>query len=121
MLFLTNDTVIDIDDEPDFAVVFTMQHSLLGKTFDLTKPLDKNSVVQISAISKNSEIYIAYADGKIDTTDGSITQGPTVTGGTLTMTRSGDKFTVKLSVTLSDGRNIAADWEGTATKMEIPE
>ena len=64
---------------------------------------------------------IEYDDGTIDTTDGGSSQGPSVTGGTLLLTRSGDNFTVELSVTLSDGSSVSADWKGTATKIDIPE
>lgn len=121
-LVLLKDVITGIPEKgPDFGVSVTMTESLYGKTVDLTKPVTLNSHLGIYGINKNAEITISYENGEIDTADGSITQGPTVTGGTLTMTRSGDNFTVKLSVTLSDGSSAAADWKGTATKMEIPE
>lgn len=122
MLYLLKDVVTGMpQEEPDFGIGIMITESLYGKTLDLTKPLARSSYLYIGGITKNTEITIEYSDGTIDTADGSITQGPTVTGGTLLLTRSGDNFTVKLSVTLSDGSSASADWKGKATKIEIPE
>ena len=92
-----------------------------GKTIDLTKPVARSSYLLIAGMNKNLDVSIEYDDGTIDTTDGGSSQGPSVTGGTLLLTRSGDNFTVELSVTLSDGSSVSADWKGTATKIDIPE
>lgn len=122
MLYLLKDVVTGMpQEEPDFGIGITITESLYGKTLDLTKPLDKSSYLNIVGVNKNDDVYIEYADGKIDTTDGGDGPVPTVTGGTLLLTRSGDNFTVKLSVTLSDGSSASADWKGKATKIEIPE
>lgn len=92
--------------------------SLPGKAIDLTKPLDPDSDLTILGINKKTEIGIYYSDGTItDDEDNALT----VSAGTLTLTRSGDNFTVKLSVTLPGGSSLAADWTGKATKTEIPE
>lgn len=121
-LFLLKDVTTEMpEEEPDFGINIMITESLYGKTLDLTQPVARSSYLYLSGATKNSEITIEYSDGTIDTADGSITQGPTVTGGTLLLTRSGDNFTVKLSVTLSDGSSLSADWKGKATKIEISE
>lgn len=121
MLYLLKDVVTGMpQEEPDFGIGIMITESLYGKTLDLTKPLDKSSYLNIVGVNKNDDVYIEYADGKIDTTDGGDGPVPTVTGETLLLTRSGDNFTVKLSVKLSDGKSIFADWTGKATKIQIP-
>lgn len=121
-LYLFKDVLTGIpEEEPDFAIGIAITESLYGKTLDLTKPVALSSYLSILGMNKNAEITIEYDAGKIDTSDGSETPGPTVTGGTLLLTRNGDKFTVKLAVTLSDGSSASVDWEGTATKIQIPE
>ena len=102
-------------------VMIVITESLYGKTIDLTKPVARSSYLLIAGMNKNLDVSIEYDDGTIDTTDGGSSQGPSVTGGTLLLTRSGDNFTVELSVTLSDGSSVSADWKGTATKIDIPE
>ena len=92
--------------------------SLPGKTIDLTKPLDPDLRLTILGVNQKTQIGIYYENGTItDDNDDALT----VSAGTLTLTRSGDNFTVKLSVTLPGGRSLAADWTGKATKSEIPE
>lgn len=121
-LFLFKDVTTGMpQEEPDFGISIVITESLYGKTLDLTKPVARSSYLTIAGATKNTDFYIEYSDGTIDTTDGGDGQGPTVTGGTMLLTRSGDNFTVKLSVTLSDGSSASADWKGKATKIEMPE
>ncbi|WP_052011149.1 hypothetical protein [Alistipes onderdonkii] len=121
-LYLFKDVLTGMpEEEPDFGIMIVITESLYGKTIDLTKPVARSSYLLIAGMNKNLDVSIEYDDGTIDTTDGGSSQGPSVTGGTLLLTRSGDNFTVKLSVTLSDGSSVSADWKGTATKIDIPE
>lgn len=121
-LYLFKDVLTGMpEEEPDFGIMIVITESLYGKTIDLTKPVARSSYLLIAGMNKNLDVSIEYDDGTIDTTDGGSSQGPSVTDGTLLLTRSGDNFTVELSVTLSDGCSVSADWKGTATKIDIPE
>lgn len=106
-------------EEPEFYIGIEISESLLGKTLDLTKPLDQTKVpapyLYIGAVNNDQELDIEYYDNLIDVTDNA-----TVTSGKLTVTRNGDKFSVKLYVELSDESWASADWKGTATKIRIP-
>lgn len=120
-LYLLREVYTSVPDhDPDFSVNIEVSESLNGKTLDLTKPLDQSGTsipyLYIAAIADGTEFEIEYYNGQIGATDNA-----TVTSGTLTATRNGNKFTVKLSVTLSDGNSIRADWKGTATKIEFSE
>ena len=77
----------------DYGVDIEVSESLIGKTIDLTEP-----VTQTGPLRPYLSVY-----------------------GMLTVTRDGDNFSVKLSVKLSDGKSIFADWTGKATKVTIPE
>ena len=117
-LYLLKDVLTEIPDEnPGFAIGLMFPESLLGKTIDLTKPLDPDLGLTILGINKKTEIGIYYENGTITDDEGDTL---TVSAGTLALTRSGDNFTVKLSVTLPGGSSLAADWTGKATKTEIP-
>ena len=121
-LYLFKDVLTGMpEEEPDFGIMIVITESLYGKTIDLTKPVARSSYLLIAGMNKNLDVSIEYDDGTIDTTDGGSSQGPSVTGGTLLLTRSGDNFTVELSVTLSDGSSVSAACTGTATKIDIPE
>ena len=121
-LYLFKDVLTGMpEEEPDFGIMIVITESLYGKTIDLTKPVARSSYLLIAGMNKNLDVSIEYDDGTIDTTDGGSSQGPSVTGGTLLLTRSGDNFTVELSVTLSDGSSVSADWKGPATKIDTPE
>ena len=50
-----------------------------------------------------------------------LTEPVTQTGPLRPYLSVGDNFSVKLSVKLSDGKSIFADWTGKATKVTIPE
>ena len=118
-LFLLKDVLTEIPedgDDPDFGISIEFSESLLGKTIDLTNPLDPDLRLIIFGINKKTEIGIYYNDGTI--TDGK-DDALTVSAGTLTLTRSGDNFTVELSVTLSDGSSLAAEWKGKVTKSDL--
>ncbi len=118
VLYLLKDVLTEIPEEdPGFAIGLVFSESLPGKAIDLTKPLDPDLGLAILGINKKTNIRIYYYDGTItDEKDNALT----VSAGTLTLTRSGDNFTVKLSVTLPGGRSLAADWTGKATKTETP-
>ena len=113
-LFPTELTAVP-EEEPDFYVTIDMSESLYGKTIDLTKPLVQGTMpwpyLCITAKNGSSKISIDFDEDWI---------AGKVTAGKLTVTKNGDKFTVELSVTLSDGQFISAAWTGKATKMEIP-
>lgn len=118
-LILLKDTFSQIPkDEPSFYVGIELSESLYGKTLDLTKPIEKNSNLQpylyITVVGNEKDFSIEYYDNTIR-----VTNDATVTAGTLTATRNGNKFTVKLSVKLSNGNSTTADWEGTATKVSF--
>lgn len=117
VLFLSKDVLPEISEEdPDFAIGLAVSESLLGKTIDLTKPLDPNLGLNIYGINKKAHVEIYYENGTI--TDGN-DDALTIPAGTLTLTRNGDNFTVKLSITFPGGSSLAADWAGKATKTEI--
>lgn len=126
-LMLLKDFLTEIpENTPDFVITIALSESLWGKTIDLTQPIVKSGVLNpgIKLQAQNtpdSHLWISYtSDGKIVVSNG--VSGPcdaTVTAGTLTVGRSGDNFTVRLSVTLSDDRSIAAEWKGTATKVML--
>lgn len=118
-LYLFKDAFSQVPtEEPSFYVNIEVSESLYGKTLDLTKPLEKNSNLQpylyITAVGNEKDFSIEYYDNTIR-----VTNDATVTAGTLTATRTGNKFTVKLSVKLSNGNSTTADWEGTATKVSF--
>ena len=96
-----------------------------GKTIDLTKPIVKSGTLEpylgIIASADGTTIEIDNSEGSIDISVQEADSPLTVTAGSLKVTKHGGDFSVKFFVNLSDGRNIAADWKGTATKMEIPE
>lgn len=122
-LYLFKDVLTGMpEEEPDFGIMIVITESLYGKTIDLTKPVARSSYLLIAGMNKNLDVSIEYDDGTIDTTDGGSSQGPSVTGGTLLLTRQRLTISsVELSVTLSDGSSVSADWKGTATKIDIPE
>lgn len=105
-------------EEPSFYVNIEVSESLNGKTLDLTKPLDQSKTpkpyLYISAVGNGKDFDIDYKNNTIEITDNA-----TVTSGTLTATKNGNKFTVKLSIKLSNGNSITADWEGMATKVSF--
>ena len=107
-------------EEPSLFVNIQMSESLYGKALDLTKPFDLTQTpipyLGISAFVNGKYFAIEYDSDPIDVTDEA-----TVESGTLTSTKNGDNFTVRLSIKLSNGNSIMADWEGTATKIEMPE
>ncbi|WP_418423246.1 hypothetical protein [Alistipes sp.] len=118
-LYLFKDVFSQVPtEEPSFYVNIEVSESLYGKTLDLTKPIEKNSNLQpylyITAVGNDKDFNIEYYDNTIR-----VTNDATVTAGTLTATRTGDNFTIKLSVKLSNGNSITADWEGTATKVSF--
>lgn len=116
VLCLFRDVVSEIPEDPDFAISIEMMESLLGKTIDLTEPVGRNSYLTLTGLNDNNDLNIDFTGDTIDTYGEA-----TVTGGTLLVTRSGDDFTVKFSVTLSDGGSASADWKGKATKVVLPE
>lgn len=107
------------DDEPDFYIGFEISESLVGKTLDLTKPLDQSKTpapyLYISAMNGDNDLEIEYFDGGIEAT-----MDITVTSGSLTVTRNGDDFAVKFFVKLSDGSSASTNWDGTAIKIIDP-
>lgn len=113
------------EDEPGFYVGIEISESLWDKTVDLTKPIVKSGTLEpyldIIAAADGTTVEIDNSEGSIDISVKEADTSLTVTSGTLKVTKDGGDFSVKFFVNLSDGRNIAADWEGTATKMEIPE
>lgn len=126
-LMLLKDFLTDIpENTPDFVITIALSESLWGKTIDLTQPVAKSGELErgihIQARkTPDPYFWISHTgDGKIEVVNS--VSGPSdavVTAGTLTATRNGDDFTIKLSVTLSDGKSIAADWKGTATKVML--
>lgn len=113
------------ENQPAFFVEIMVSESLCGKTIDLTKPLDQSKkpgpYLYFGAASDGKDFFkIGYHDNKINVLDGNtVIDDATVTSGTLTATKNGDTFTVKLSIKLSNGNSIIADWEGTATKLNF--
>lgn len=120
---LLKDACSKLPDDPDYHVTISLTESLYGKTLDLTQPIRKSGTLDngmsiAARNAPNTHFRISYtADGKIKVISGEA--DATVTSGVLTVTRSGDDFTVKLSVTLSDGNSAAVDWKGTATKVMV--
>ncbi len=104
------------EEEPDFYIGIDISESLWGKTIDLSEPLDRNTLpwpyLFITAKNGSDRITIDYDEDPIS---------EKISHGSLSVTKNGDRFTVKLYATLSDGQYIAADWKGTAKKAEIHE
>lgn len=117
VIYLFKDILTKFPQEPDFTVGIIIPKSLLGKTIDLTESTIPISY-RIAGINTNTETEITfeYNNGKFETTNNA-----SITAGTMTVTRSGNYFTVELSVTLSDGQYISAGWKGAAKKAEISE
>ena len=111
--------------EPSFYVNLEISESLNGKTVDLTKPIVKSGTLapylDIVAANEGQSFEIDNSEGSIDISVGEADTSLTVTSGTLKVTKNGGDFSVKLSVKLSDGKSIFADWTGKATKVTIPE
>lgn len=101
--------------QPEFCVIIRFSESLNGKTLDLTRPLDPNSHLYLVGWSDTSYVEVGYVDGTISDDHANPLA---VTTGSLTLKRDGDRFTVKLSMTLDDGNTLAVDWAGKATIME---
>lgn len=111
--------------EPSFYVGIELSESLYGKTVDLTKPIVKSGTLapylDIVAANEGQSFEIDNSEGSIDISVQEADSPLTVTSGTLKVTKNGGDFSVKLSVELSDGKSIFADWTGKATKVTIPE
>ncbi len=111
------------EDEPDFYVGIGLSESLWDKTIDLTKPIVKSGTLEpyleIIAAANGTTIEIDNSEGSIDISVKEADTPLTVTSGTLKATKNGNNFTIKLSVKLSDGNSISADWSGTATKVSF--
>ena len=117
----------------------SVSKSFLGKTVDLTKPLPKSGqqpIPEILIVARESGkgkivgvsyildgyIHVASEDVQVSDEFGEIVHfkpsptAPVTAGSSLTLTRNGDKFTIKLSLTLNDGRSVSIDFEGKPTK-----
>lgn len=109
------------ENDLDYHVTISLTESLYGKTLDLTQPIRKSGALDngmsiAARNAPNTHFRISYTvEGKINVISGEV--DTTVTSGVLTVTRSGDDFAIKFSMTLSDGNSVAADWKGTATKL----
>ena len=124
-LILLKDTFSQIPkDEPSFYVGIELSESLYGKTVDLTEPIVKSGplapYLDIVAANEGQSFEIDNSEGSIDISVQEADSPLTVTSGSLKVTKNGGDFSVKFFVNLSDGRYIAADWKGTAKKVEIP-
>lgn len=88
----------------------------LGQDHRPLRTLDRNThpwpYLFITAKNGGERITIDYDEDPIS---------EKISHGSLSVTKNGDRFAVKLSVMLSDGQYISADWKGTAKKAEIPE
>lgn len=108
----------------DYGVDIEVSESLIGKTIDLTEPVTQTGPLRpylsVGAIGE-TEFDIVHSFERITVSNGDDISSATVSYGMLTVTRDGDNFSVKLSVNLSDGKSIFADWTGKATKVTIPE
>ena len=108
----------------DYGVDIEVSESLIGKTIDLTEPVTQTGPLRpylsVGAIGE-TEFDIVHSFERITVSNGDDISSATVSYGMLTVTRDGDNFSVKLSVKLSDGKSIFADWTGKATKVTIPE
>lgn len=108
------------EDEPSFYIGIEMSESLYGKTLDLTEPLVKSGTLEphldLIATIDGTPFEINYSEGSIDLSVAEVDTSLTVTSGILKVIKNGDRFSVKLSVTLSDGSSASADWQGTARK-----
>lgn len=104
--------------EPDFGIEIDAAEAILGKTLDLTRPLDDNVFLDLYGYNGGTEIGIGYSYGEIEFYTG--TTALSVTAGTMYIARSGDEFTVDFSVTFSDGNSLSARWKGEAKHLQIP-
>ena len=98
----------------DYGVDIEVSESLIGKTIDLTEPVTQTGPLRpylsVGAIGE-TEFDIVHSFERITVSNGDDISSATVSYGMLTVTRDGDNFSVKLSVKLSDGKSIFADWK----------
>lgn len=105
---------------PDMMIVIGLSESLLGKTVDLTQPLDQHQepipALMYGAIHQGHVTTGAnYQNNRII-----VSGNGSVASGTLTMNRNGNRFTVRFSATFSDGTSLAVDCEGEARQSKLP-
>ena len=116
--------------------------SFFGKTVDLTQPFPfsgQRPIPEIHILARESgkgkmvgvkyipdgSIHVASEDVQISDEFGEVVHfnpsptAPVTAGSSLTLTRNGDKFTIKLSLTLNDGRSVSIDFEGKPTKETL--
>lgn len=98
--------------EPEFHISFEISESLLGETLDLTRPLKGTTwpLPYLDLSARNGTIRIT-----VDYDEDPAAQG--VSGGSLRMTREGDRFDIALSITCTNGNRAEVTWTGQATKI----
>lgn len=109
ILFFEEDFKEFPKDEPNFFVGVLISDSSFGKQIDLTKALSKSGALTPYLIvgDPTHSIEIDEAGVFVDP------ENVTVASGSMKATRNGSKFSVKFTVTFSDGHTIAGDWSGT--------
>lgn len=115
ILFFEEDFKEFPKDEPNFFVGVLISDSSFGKQIDLTKALTKSGALSPYLVigDPTHGIEIDETGVAADSYESGTETELTVSSGSMKATRNGDKFSVKFTVTFSDGHTIAGDWSGT--------
>lgn len=111
------------EEEPEIAFFAEVSESYLGREIDLTKPLEKTGtlfpIVALGVFNDRTgvDIEMELTHLGVDIWLGNGQSSVSVTKGTLYVSRSGNHAIVKLSLKLSDGTEIDANWDGAAKEV----
>lgn len=101
--------------EPEFYLSFELSESLCGQTINLAQPLDTQTrplpYLYISARNGSERFTIDYDEDPI---------AEVVSEGSLSVTRNGDRFDIRISLNCADGNTLRVEWAGTAVRQNAP-
>lgn len=111
------------DEEPITSFFAEASESYLGREIDLTKPLEKTGslypIVTFGVFNDSTgvDIEMELTHLGVDIWPGNDQSSVSVTKGTLYMSCNKGNAIVKLSLKLSDGTEIDANWDGAAKEV----
>lgn len=101
--------------EPEFYLSFELSESLCGQTIDLTRPLESQTrplpYLYISARNGSDRFTVDYDEDPV---------AEVVSKGSLTVSRNGDRFDIRISLNCADGNSLQVEWAGTAVRQTAP-
>lgn len=101
--------------EPEFYVSFELSESLCDGTIDLSRPLEASGwplpYLYISARNGAKRFTVDYDEDPI---------AEMVREGSLSVTRNGEQFSIRILLERTDGNRLQAEWTGTASKLSAP-